>query len=105
MLLTLSAMAVLMGLMAAIVVSDNGLLDLLRLRRQRDAVAAQNETILRENAELSRTIERLKRDPHYIESIARQELGVIGKSELILRFQSDAAANSHGAPSAPRKTP
>jgi cell division protein FtsB len=91
-LLMASATALLAGLLAAIVVSDNGLLDLLRLRRQRDAVAAQNAVIARENADLTRTIERLKRDPSYIENIARQELGVIGKSEVILRFKSPTEA-------------
>jgi cell division protein FtsB len=33
-------------------------------------------------------IERLKNDDKYIENIARQELGMIGKDEMILKPQS-----------------
>ncbi|MBW2338530.1 MAG: septum formation initiator family protein [Deltaproteobacteria bacterium] len=32
----------------------------------------------------------MKHDPAYIESIARQELGMIGKDEIILKPQSQS---------------
>ena len=44
----------------------------------------QNETLARENVSLYRTIGRLKSDPAFIESVARNELGMIGKDDVIV---------------------
>ncbi|MBW1812804.1 MAG: septum formation initiator family protein, partial [Deltaproteobacteria bacterium] len=38
---------------------------------------------------LSTEIDRAKNDPAYIEAVARQELGMIGKDEVILKFNKD----------------
>jgi cell division protein FtsB len=44
----------------------------------------QNETLAGENVNLYRTIRRLKTDPVYIESVARNELGMVGKDDIII---------------------
>jgi cell division protein FtsB len=75
---------VLINLMLLIVFGDNGLMELSRLRDQEQATASQNETLARENVNLYRTIGRLKSDPVYIESIARNELGMVGKDDIII---------------------
>ncbi len=77
----------LFSLMMLIVFGDKGLADLNMLKRSRDALVLKNETLLRENLSLYRSIERLKTDPYYIENIARKELGVIRKDEQIFKFQ------------------
>jgi len=82
-----SVAVILVGMLLVIAFSEDGLLDLSRLRQARDERMDRNRVIVRENANLMREIERLKHDPRYIESIARQELGVIGKNEVILRFK------------------
>jgi cell division protein FtsB len=38
-----------------------------------------------ENRSIGVEIDRLKHDPEYIENIARQELGMIGENEVILK--------------------
>jgi cell division protein FtsB len=78
------AAVVLINLMLLIVFGDNGLVELSRLRAQERATAAQNEILARENVNLYRTIGRLKSDPVYIESVARNELGMVGKDDVIL---------------------
>jgi cell division protein FtsB len=64
--------------------SDRGLADLFHLKSERNRLIQENERLKQENLSLFRTIERLRSDPDYIESIARKELGMIKKDEVIL---------------------
>ena len=72
-----------------IVFGDNGVVDLNQLITRHDALVQENENLARENIRLYHQIERLKHDPDYIESVARQELGMIGKDEIILKPRTD----------------
>lgn len=83
--LLLFAMLGLFSLLLFIMFSDNGLSDLFKLRGERDRLIQENMHLKRENLTLYRTIDRLKNDPAYIESIARRELGMIRKGEVILK--------------------
>ena len=73
------------SLLLLIVFGDNSLIDLNRLKTERNNLLQKNETLKQENLSLYREIERLKNDPKYVENVARQELGVIGKDEVILK--------------------
>jgi cell division protein FtsB len=75
-----------------IVFGENGLVDLNRLKTERDHLLKKNEALTKENLTLYREIERLKEDPEYVENVARQELGVIGKDEVILKTPKDRKA-------------
>jgi cell division protein FtsB len=79
-----AAAVVLFILTLVIVFGDNGLVELSRMRDRQRHLAAGNETLARENVTLYRIIGRLKSDPVYIESVARNELGMIGKDDVIL---------------------
>ncbi len=83
--LLLFAILGLFSLLLFIMFSDNGLSDLFKLRSERDRLIQENMRLKRENLTLYRTIDRLKNDPAYIESIARRELGMIRKGEVILK--------------------
>lgn len=76
---------VLFSLLLFIMFSDSGLADLFKLRSEKDRLIQENARLKRENLRLYRTIERLKNDPEYIESIARKELGMIREGEVILK--------------------
>ena len=80
----------LLALFFFIIVSEHGLADLRFLKKERDRLVEENNNISRENQAISVEIDRLKHDPVYIESIARQELGMIGKDEIILKPQSQS---------------
>ena len=71
-----------------IIFSEHGLVDLNILKKERDQLVDKNEILRNENLTLSAEIDRLQHDPKYIESIARQELGMVGQDELILKPQS-----------------
>ena len=62
-------------------------MDLNTLKKERDQLAEKNEQLSHQNLSLSVEIDRLKHDPKYIENIARQELGMVGEDELILKPQ------------------
>ncbi len=76
-----------------IIFGDKGFADLNMMKKVRDGLKEKNNSLMQENLSLYRSIERLKTDPAYIEFIARQELGVIGKNELIFKFQNSKPVN------------
>ena len=78
------AVVALLNLMLLIVFGDNGLVEMHRLREKERSMVQQNETLARENVSLYRTIGRLKNDPAFIESVARNELGMVGKDDVIV---------------------
>jgi cell division protein FtsB len=73
-----------------ILFGDHGVADLNLLRSERDALVEKNEKLARENLLVYDKINRLETDLEYIENVARQELGMIGKDELILKPRPSA---------------
>jgi cell division protein FtsB len=78
------AAVLLLTLVLLIVFGDKGLVELSRLRERERIMADKNETLAKENVSLYRIIGRLKHDPIYIESVARHELGMVGKDDMII---------------------
>ncbi|MCG6974574.1 MAG: septum formation initiator family protein [Desulfobacterales bacterium] len=70
-----------------IIFGENGLTDLYRLKAKRDRIVKQTGELTKKNLSLYREIERLKNDPKYLENVARKELGVIGKDEVIIKVK------------------
>lgn len=64
-------------------VGDKGLLDTMRARRQYDIIAEDLARKRQENARLRDQIRRLTDDPAAIESLAREELGLIRAGEVL----------------------
>lgn len=83
------AILILFSLLWFVIFGDNGLADLKALQKERDTLVEKNVKLTRENLALYREIDRLKNDPEYIENVARQELGLIGKDEMIFKINSD----------------
>lgn len=85
----------LFSLLLFIVIGENGLADLNVLKRERDSLLKDNAELTRENLSLCREIERLKYDPKYIENVARRELGMIGKDEIIFSLKKSKKAKEN----------
>ena len=85
--LSIAALA-LVSLLFFIIFGEHGLIDLNSLEKERDQLAEKSEQLTRKNLSLSVEIDRLKHDPKYIENVARQELGMVGEDELILKPRS-----------------
>lgn len=75
-------------LLIMIVFGNNGFRDLKRLKKESASLAEQSRDMESHNLKLYRKVERLKNDPVFIENVARQELGMIGEDEVILKFKN-----------------
>lgn len=64
-------------------VGDRGLMETLRARRQHQELVASLDRLRTENADLREQQRRLLHDPATIEALARQELGLIRRGELL----------------------
>ncbi|MBI5826854.1 MAG: septum formation initiator family protein [Deltaproteobacteria bacterium] len=82
--------ACILAIAALAVFGDKGLIDLYRLRKERDGILSHNADIAAENASLEKDIRLLKANRRYIKSIARKELGMIGRNEVVYRFEERA---------------
>lgn len=79
----------LFSMLLFIAFGENGFVDLNLLKMERDSLLKKNEELVKKNLSLYREIERLKNDPKYVENVARQELGVIGKDEIIFKVKKN----------------
>ena len=76
---------ILFSLLLLIIFGDNGLVDFVLIKGERDRLVEKNEKLNQENLDMYREIDRLKNDPKFVENVVRQELGVIGKDEVIFK--------------------
>ncbi len=74
-----------------------GLVDLLKLRKEKAGIIAANSEIAAENQTLNRRIYRIKNDRQYVESIVRRELGVVKEGELIIKMPPVGHGNDIGS--------
>jgi cell division protein FtsB len=66
---------------------ERGLLHLYDLSKKRDAVISYNDALKEANRNLKNKSELLKNNDHYIEKIARKELGMVGSGEIVYHFE------------------
>ena len=66
---------------------NNGLKDLKQLEKKKDVLIKRNNRLAGQNNSFCREIERLKNDPEYIESLARQKLKLVSADEIILKTE------------------
>ncbi|MBI5590008.1 MAG: septum formation initiator family protein [Deltaproteobacteria bacterium] len=76
----------------SIIVGDKGISSLQLIKNERQVLISSHAELKRKNLQLYHEIERLKKDPVYIEAIARQELGLIGKKEIVINMSNITAA-------------
>ena len=72
---------------ALVIFGDRGLIDNLRMKERLAALKKVNYDLARENGEMKRTNSLLRDDLSYVEMIARNELGMVKKGDLVFRFE------------------
>ncbi|TAN63138.1 septum formation initiator family protein [bacterium] len=85
----------LVGLLAVIlfaIFGNKGFIDVYRLGIERDGIKTFNKLIEIENKNLEKEIQLLKTDKRYIEHVAKKELGMIGKNEMLYRMPPPPAS-------------
>ncbi len=79
-------LCLLIPLVAWLSLSKRGILKVYRMDLERQRYIDRIRALKKENKELMDEIRRLRKDPEYVEKVARQELGLIKKNEVIYRF-------------------
>lgn len=67
---------------------QQGLVEVLRLTNQRNALRMENIALLERNHMIMDEIDRLKREPLAAEEVARAELGLAKPGEIVYVFKS-----------------
>lgn len=75
----------LLWLCGVIILGDKGLAELKLLKQEHQLMIEDNESMARKNLSFSSEIDRLQTDLDYIEEVAKQQLGFIGKDAFILK--------------------
>jgi len=65
---------------------NRGVVDNYLMSKRLSHLKTENEMIANQNRELGKTILLLRSDPAYIESIARNELGMVKKGDVVYRL-------------------
>ena len=76
-----------------IVFGDQGLADYKMMQVEKSRLVKKNERLSEKIQALYRLVDRLENDLEYIENVARQELGMIGKNEWILKLKKSGKPN------------
>ena len=82
------AILTLFSMLFFVIFGENGLADLNLLKQERSLLLEKNQALEQKNIALYREIHRLKNDLKYIESVARRELGMIRKDEVIFKLKN-----------------
>jgi cell division protein FtsB len=82
-----AGMVVLFSFLFVIGLGDRGAVDLYQLQVRKVRLDRSNLELQKKNRALYRSIQRLKHDPEFIENIARSELGMVGKDEVVFQFR------------------
>jgi cell division protein FtsB len=65
---------------------NKGLLQVYRLRRELKEIEGINTELRQENDKLRAEIDNLRTNKKYIEELARRELGLVKKGEIVYQF-------------------
>lgn len=84
---------------------EHGFIHLYRVQKERQAYIQKNKKLAEENQALFEEIRRLRTDPKYVGYIARKELGLIKKNQVIYRFSGEKKQKNDSGESSGYKTP
>ncbi|MEJ2699890.1 MAG: septum formation initiator family protein [Desulfuromonadales bacterium] len=93
-------------LLALALFGDKGIMRAIQSRRQKEALQQEVNRLEATNEALRKEIHALRSDRRYIEDIARRELGMVKKDELVFQFSNKKTKKKeNGKGTAPKKTP
>jgi cell division protein FtsB len=84
---------ILLGCVFSIVIysclGERGLKNVLSMRKELQKIEQNNRSLEQENKSLKEYSNLLKNDTHYIEKIAREELGLLKPGEVVYFFENE----------------
>lgn len=75
------------GVLLFTVFGSRGLVQIFQMREEKDRILMGNARLEEENKKLSEQIHRLRTDKDEIERIAREEMMLVGKGEIVYQFE------------------
>lgn len=78
---------------------DKSLFQLHRMERARKGWGRENVALVKENRRLREKIRAARHDPFVVEKIAREELGMVRKDDIVYLFNSPRIRNADDLPS------
>ncbi|MFZ3073094.1 MAG: septum formation initiator family protein [Thermodesulfobacteriota bacterium] len=81
--------AIIAAISVLAVFGDKGLLDVWKFRKERQKLVVQKSRLEDENKRLADEIRLLKTDKQYALMVARQELGMVKKDEVIYMIEKE----------------
>jgi cell division protein FtsB len=82
-----AGMVMLFAFLFVIAFSEKGAIDLYQLHLKKVRIERSGVALQQQNRALYDNIQRLKHDGEFIENIARTELGMVGKDEMVYQFK------------------
>lgn len=70
----------------------NAVIRVSQMKREMDTMERDLVTLRARTDELTKTVDRLRTDPAYIEKLAREDLGYVREGETVLKFPKGGAA-------------
>ncbi len=94
-------LALLFSLLATVIAlttvfGNSGVLHLLQLRRQHEALSDRAFLVVGQNKRLRQKIVRLRQDDTYLEAVARDKLGLVRDHEVVYRFPAPSGTDGDG---------
>ncbi len=80
------------------VFSRGGVYDLWRAKKDIAGMTAKNSALTMERNDLAKQIDLLQNDTYYIEKIAREELGMARKNEVVVYLKKESNQNAAKSP-------
>ncbi len=69
------------------VFGGRGLMQIYHLKEERAKIEVTNTHLMEENQKLSELVGRMRRNKEEVEKIAREDLGLVKKGELVYQFE------------------
>ncbi len=76
---------------------DRSLIQLHHMEQARRSWVRENAALMEENGKLRSKLRSARRDPFVVEKIAREELGMVRKDEIVYLFHSDRIRDVEGS--------
>lgn len=78
-----------------VIFSPYGLMKYKSIRGELQALNLENQELKAKNDTLREEIARIKKDPQYLEEVARNELGFLKRNELLFQFEQKKSKKRH----------
>jgi len=89
-LLTIGLLGLILVVGASALVGNHGVRELLSLQAERQRLGEQAVALLAQTTSLRDQVARIKNDDHFLETLARRELGLVKPGEVSYRFRRPA---------------